>query len=101
MQKDKNSPVAIIYPSIGEGITSRHSVILAKIFDDEGYSVIIQGSHFQWEFVKSMPQGYAPGIPSVDAEYLKTVTGKIIEKLENKYNCKFHIYNQCIKQIHL
>ena len=89
MQKDKNSPVAIIYPSIGEGITSRHSVILAKIFYDEGYSVIIQGSHFQWEFVKSMPQGYAPGIPSVDAEYLKTVTGKIIEKLENKYNCKF------------
>ena len=89
MQKDKNSPVAIIYPSIGEGITSRHSVILAKIFYDEGYSVIIQGSHFQWEFVKSMPQGYAPGIPSIDAEYLKTVTGKIIEKLENKYNCKF------------
>ena len=89
MQKDKNSPVAIIYPSIGEGITSHHSVVLAKIFYDEGYSVIIQGSHFQWEFVKSMPQGYAPGIPSVDAEYLKTVTGKIIEKLENKYNCKF------------
>ena len=89
MQKDKNSPVAIIYPSIGEGITSGHSVILAKIFYDEGYSVIIQGSHFQWEFVKSMPQGYAPGIPSVDTEYLKTVTGKIIEKLENKYNCKF------------
>ena len=90
MQKDKNSPVAIIYPSIGEGITSHHSVVLAKIFYDEGYSVIIQGSHFQWEFVKSMPQGYSPGIPAVDAQYLKTVTGKIINRLENKYNCKFN-----------
>ena len=89
MQKDKNSPVAIIYPSIGEGITSRHSVILAKIFYDAGYSVIIQGSHFQWEFVKSMPDSYKPGIPSQDAEYLKTVTGKIVENLEQKYNCKF------------
>lgn len=89
MQKDKNSPVAIIYPSIGEGITSHHSVVLAKIFYDAGYSVIIQGSHFQWEFVKSMPDGYRPGIPSVDAEYLKTVTAAIINSLENKYNCKF------------
>lgn len=89
MQKDKNSPVAIIYPSIGEGITSRHSVILAKIFYDAGYSVIIQGSHFQWEFVKCMPDSYKPGIPSQDAEYLKTVTSKIVENLEHTYNCKF------------
>ena len=49
LQKDKNSPLAIIYPSIGEGIMSHHSVILAKMFYDEGYSVLIQGSHFHWE----------------------------------------------------
>lgn len=90
MQNDKNSPVAIIYPSIGEGITSHHSVVLAKIFYDEGYSVIIQGSHFQWEFVKSMPEGYKPGVPSEDIKYLKTVTTKIIDNLEKKYNCKFN-----------
>ena len=35
MQKDKNSPVAIIYPSIGEGIMSYHSVVLAKLFFEE------------------------------------------------------------------
>ena len=90
MQHDKNSPVAIIYPSIGEGITSHHSVVLAKIFYDAGYSVIIQGSHFQWEFVKSMPEGYAPGLPLEDVKYLKAVTTKIIDSLENKYNCKFN-----------
>ncbi len=89
MQKEKNSPVAIIYPSIGEGITSHHSVVFAKLFYDHGYSVIIQGSSFQWEFVKSMPKGYVPGVPGVDANYLKTVTGKIIEELEDKYKCKF------------
>lgn len=88
MQKEKNSPVAIIYPSIGEGISSHHSVVLAKLFYDEGYSVIIQGSHFQWEFAKSMPKGYAPGIPSNDVKYLKEVTGKIIANLEKKYDCK-------------
>lgn len=89
MQKDKNAPLAIIYPSIGEGIQSHHSVVMAKLFYDEGYSVVIQGSHFQWEFVKSMPDGYHPGLPVKDAEYLHEVTSKIVEKLENKYECKF------------
>lgn len=90
LQKDKKeSPVAIIYPSIGEGIMSSHSVLLAKIFYDEGYSVVIQGSHFQWEFVKSMPDGYKPGLPSSDAENLRMVTTKILEKLSEKHNCEF------------
>jgi len=89
MQKDKNSPLAIIYPSIGEGIQSHHAVVMAKLFYDAGYSVVIQGSHFQWEFVKSMPDNYRPGIPSEDVKYLKNVTAKIIDKLETKYECKF------------
>ncbi len=89
LQKEKNSPLAIIYPSIGEGVSSHHSVVLAKLFYDEGYSVVIQGSNFQWEFVKSMPDGYRPGIPSNDADYLKTVTGKIITKLQDKYEREF------------
>lgn len=89
MQKDKNAPLAIVYPSIGEGIGSHHAVVMAKIFYDEGYSVVIQGSNFQWEFVKSMPEGYRPGVPSNDADYLKTVTGKIIAKLQDKYECHF------------
>lgn len=88
MQKDKNSPVAIIYPSIGEGIMSSHSVLLAKLFYDKGYSVVIQGSHFQWEFVKSMPDNYHPGLPKQDALVLKEITSKILSKLEEKYNCQ-------------
>lgn len=90
MQKEKqNSPLVIIYPSIGEGIMSNHSVLFAKLFYDAGFSVIIQGSHFQWEFVKSMPKNYRPGIPSDDAKELRIVTGKIINNLEGKYKCKF------------
>ena len=84
MQKDKTAPLAIIYPSIGEGITSHHSVMLAKIFYDEGYSVVIQGSHFHWEFVKSMPDFYRPGLPARDAEYLRLVTDKILTQLGKK-----------------
>lgn len=89
MQKDKSAPLAIIYPSIGEGIKSHHSVVFAKLFYDKGYSVLMLGSNFQWEFVKSMPDGYYPGVPSNDAIYLQDTTKKILTKLENKYNCKF------------
>ena len=90
LQKEKNSPLAIIYPSIGEGIMSEHSVVFAKLFYDAGYSVVILGSHFQWEFVKSMPDRYCPGVPMQDAGYVRTLTAKIIEKLENKYSRKFN-----------
>ncbi len=89
LQKDKDAPLVIIYPSIGEGITSHHSVVFAKMFYDRGYSVVIQGSHFHWEFVKSLPKGYVPGIPYKDVAYLRQISGKIIEKLENKNQCKF------------
>lgn len=89
LQKDKNSPLAIIYPSIGEGINSSHSVVFAKMFYDEGYSVVIQGSHFQWEFVKSMGKNYCPGMPAKDANYLKLVTAKIIKKLETEHKRTF------------
>lgn len=83
LQKDKTAPVAIIYPSIGEGIMSHHSTVLAKTFFDEGYSVIIQGSPFQWEFVKSMPESYKPGLPSQDAYYSRIVTSKILKNLQS------------------
>ncbi len=89
MQRDKSAPVAILYPSIGEGIMSHHSVVLAKLFYDAGYSVVIQGSHFHWEFIKSMPKDYRPGLPSRDAENLKVATGKILNALEEKYETKF------------
>lgn len=85
----KNSPLAVIFPSIGEGVNSSHSVLYAKLFYDAGYSVLILGSAFQWEFVKSMPKDYRPGIPARDADYLKLVTSKAISKLEKKYNYNF------------
>lgn len=89
LQKDKRAPLVILYPSIGEGSNAHHSIIFAKIFYDMGYSVVIQGSHFHWEFVKSMPKGFCPGIPSQDADYIKLVTSKIIESICVKYKCEF------------
>ncbi len=89
LQKNKNSPVVILYPSIGEGVNNHHSVIFAKLFYDEGYSVVIQGSHFHWEFVKSMPEGYCPGFPNTDIVYIKLVTSKILENLRKEHGCEF------------
>ncbi len=85
LQKDKTSPLMIFYPSIGEGAGNHHSMVFAKMFYDAGYSVVMQGSHFHWEFVKSMPDGFAPGIPFKDSEYTRIVTKKILENLNEKY----------------
>lgn len=89
LQKEQTSPLAIIYPSIGEDIMSAESVVQAKILYDQGYSVIIQGSSFQKDFVKSMPDDYRPGFPAQDAYYLRIVTADIIKSLESKNNCQF------------
>ena len=86
LQKDKNAPLMIFYPSIGEGAGNHHSLVFAKIFYDAGYSVVMQGSHFHWEFVKSMPDGFAPGYPNTDAEYIRLVSLKILDNLKEKYN---------------
>lgn len=89
LQKDKDGPVAVIYPSIGDGSMSMHAAKFAKIFYDKGYSVVILSSHFNWEFAKSMPTDYFPGNPSVDVEYVKTTTDKILSDIETKYGRKF------------
>lgn len=89
LQKNKNAPLAILYPSIGENVMSHHSLVLAKMFYDEGYSVAMQGSTFQWEFVKSAPENYRPGFPNQDAEYARIITRKIISNLEKEEKCQF------------
>lgn len=85
LQRNKTAPLVFLYPSIGEGADNHHSVIFAKIFYDEGYSVVIQGNHFNWEFVKSMPDGYSPGIPNTDSESVRFVTSKILDTITEKY----------------
>ena len=90
MQKDKNAPLVILFPSVGEGYNAHHNTVFAKMFYDEGYSIVMLGSHFHWEFAKSMPEGYCPGNPQVDVDNIKLVTRKILDKLENKYECEFN-----------
>lgn len=89
LQKDKNAPLAIIYPAIGECIWGDKAVREAHILYDEGYSVVILGSTFQWEFVQSMPGNYKPGLPAQDAQNLRMLTAKIINNIETKKNRKF------------
>lgn len=89
LQKNKTAPVAIIFPSIGEGILADKSIVQAKILYDEGYSVIIEGSSCQWEFVKSMPEKYRPGLANQDAQDLRIVTSKILNDIQSKKGYNF------------
>ena len=89
LQKDKNAPLAIIYPSTGAGVMSNHPVMFGKIFYDMGYSILIIGNPFQWEFVKSMPADYRPGLPENDAKMVKFATAKIIKTIEKKHKREF------------
>lgn len=84
LQKQKNSPLAILYPSIGEGVNSTHSLYFAKMFYDKGYSVLIMGNHFQWEYVQSMPLDYRPGYPATDVKYMRDITSQIMKNIEGK-----------------
>lgn len=84
LQENKSAPLAIIYPSIGEGVMSSESILQAKILYDNGYSVLIMGNPFQWEFVKSMPDGYHPGLPYQDAFYIRKVTSMALSDLHGK-----------------
>ncbi len=89
LQKNKNAPLAIIYPSTGDGVNANHPIMFAKLFYDAGYSVLIQGNPFQWEFVQSMPENYRPGLPAKDALMMKTTTEKILQKLQKKHGHTF------------
>lgn len=89
LQKDKSAPLAIIYPSIGEGVMSSESIVQAKVLYDNGYSVAILGSAFSWQFTKSMPNNYKPGLPYQDAKYLRSLTSKTILDLELKQDAPF------------
>ena len=89
LQKNKFSPLAIIFPSIGEGINNSHSTILAKMFYDEGYSAIILGSHFQWEFLKSTDDTHYPGNIKNDIKYINLLVNNIIKNLSKKYDRTF------------
>lgn len=89
LQKNKHSPLVIIFPSVGEGVNNSHSSILAKMFYDEGYSAIILGSHFQWEFLKSIDNSYYPGVIKDDIRYVNLLVNNIIKYLSQKYDRNF------------
>ena len=89
LQKNKTSPLVILFPSVGEGVENNHSNILAKIFYEEGYSVLILGSHFQWEFLRSIEKGHKIGLISDDVKYINILVNNSISYLSKKYDRVF------------
>ena len=89
LQKNKTSPLVILFPSVGEGVNNNHSNILANFFYNEGYSVLILGSHFQWEFLKSLEKGYKIGLIKDDVKYINILVNNSISYLSKKYDRVF------------
>ncbi len=86
LQKNKTSPLVLIFPSVGEGINSAHNDTIAEIFYNEGYSVIIFGSHFQWEFLKSTDKNHQAGIIKDDMKYINKLVNNSTAYLSKKYD---------------
>lgn len=89
LQKNKNAPLVIIFPSVGEGVNSSHSATLAEIFYNEGYSALILGNYFHWEFLKSIDKDYKLGNIQNDVKYINLVINSAIDYLSKKYNRVF------------
>ena len=89
LQKDKTSPLAIIMPSIGEGVEGNRNSNIAKLFYNEGYSVLILGSYFHWQFVKSIANNYYPGVVNEDIKNINTLINNSINYLSKKYDRVF------------
>ncbi len=89
LQKKKTSPLAIIFPSIGESIDSSGAMALSEIFYNQGYSVVIIGSHFQWEFLKSLKKDYRLGKTADDVKKINKLLDNIIAYLSKKYDRTF------------
>ena len=81
--------MVILFPSVGEGVNNNHSNILANFFYNEGYSVLILGSHFQWEFLKSLEKGYKIGLIKDDVKYINILVNNSISYLSKKYDRVF------------
>jgi phospholipid-binding lipoprotein MlaA len=89
LQKEKNSKLAIIYPSIGENIRSAQGTAIAKLLYENGYSVVIVSSSFDWKLARSLAYGYRPGFAPEDSSRLRTITSKIINKITKDSSREF------------
>ena len=59
------------------------------MFYKEGYSVLIFGNHFQWEFLKSLDDNHRLGLIKDDVKYINSLINNSIKFLSEKYNRVF------------
>lgn len=89
IQKDKSSPLAFVFPSVGEGIYNSSSQKLANMLYLKGYSVVIIGSQFQFEFLKSLKDGSKVGLIQDDIKDIDKLLSNIVSYLSKKYDRVF------------
>ncbi len=83
-QKQDDAPLAVIIPGFGTHFTSTHATAISEILFNQGYTVVILNSAFNWEFMSTAGSAPVPGYVPSDAEDVRVATAAVIKHLEGK-----------------
>jgi phospholipid-binding lipoprotein MlaA len=81
-QKLDDAPLAVVIPGFGTHFTSTHASAISEILFNQGYTVVILNSAFNWEFMSTAGSGPVPGYVPSDAEDVRVATAAVIKHLE-------------------
>jgi len=93
--QEEPAPLMIQLPGLGSHRKSNMDLALAELAYNEGYNVLIFSNTFNWEFMASAPQGYAPGYVETDKEMLRIAYQGIMADLDADYGAE-HFLNRSL-----
>jgi len=83
-QKQDDAPLAVVIPGFGTHFTSTHATRISEILFNQGYTVVILNSAFNWEFMTTAGSAPVPGYVPSDAEDVRVAAAAVIKHLEGK-----------------
>jgi len=83
-QKQDDAPLAVVIPGFGTHFTSTHASRISEILFNQGYTVALLNSAFNWEFMSTAGSAPVPGYVPLDAEDVRVATAAVISHLEGK-----------------
>lgn len=89
VRDEEKTPLALIIPGIGAHFTNDNLAALAEVFYDDGYSVAVIGSVFNWEFIRAGSTAPTPGYAPDDAKDIYNALIKIVDEMKRIYGDKF------------
>jgi hypothetical protein len=81
----KPAPLITIIPGLGSLYLEQTLMLLANMFYNKGYSVLVISNPFSWEFMQSAASTPTPGYPIKDSQDVYYALYKITSHLKVKY----------------